>query len=209
MINSMWVTLLARQSHEFMSTLWPTECMWLFSSLSVASTSHNQQNVSDMALNKHSFAKQSHESCLTQWPTVCEWYCFISLPGTLINHVLSHNQQEVSGTTLFLCQAVSSIMSIPWPTGSEWHCLSSLPKNLINYVHPMTNSMWVTLLYFFAREIMSHPMTNREWVALLYFFPSSLINHVSFHDQQFVSNATLFLCQAVSSIISQPITACE
>ena len=113
------------------------------------------------------------------------------LPGIFINHVSSHHQQKVSHTALFLCQAVSSIMS-----------------------HPMTNSMWVTMLYFlpgslqvinhvshdqqyvsdtalfFARQshqsclitgsewhyfissIMSHPMTNRQWVTLWLYLQS-------------------------------------
>ena len=76
------------------------------------------------------FARVSHQSCLTAipWPTACEWQCFIALPGSPINPVSSHDQQGVSGAALFLCQSVSSIMS-----------------------HP-TNRMWVTLLYFFARQ---------------------------------------------------------
>ena len=35
------------------------------------------------------------------------------LSGGLINHISSHNQQRVSDPGLFLCQAVSSIMSHP------------------------------------------------------------------------------------------------
>ena len=59
------------------------------------------------------FLCQSHQSCLIPWSTGCEWHCFISLPGGLINHVSFHDQQFVSDTTWFLCQAVSSIMSHP------------------------------------------------------------------------------------------------
>ena len=105
-------------------------------------------------------ARQSHQSCLIPWPTVCEWHCFIALPGSLINHVLSHDQQGVSDTTLLLFQAVSS--------------------------HPMTNSMWVTLLYFLARQSHQSCLTS--------------------HDQQGVSDIALFHCQAVSSIMSHPMT---
>ena len=176
-------------------------------------------------------ARQSHQLCFILCPTGCEWHCFLSLPGSLMNHVSSHDQQEVSDTALFLCQAVSSIM-----------------------FHPMTNRKWVTLLYFFARQsinhvsshdqqrvsdttlficqavssIMLYPMTNRQWVALLYFFArqsqqssfilwptasewycfisllGSLINDVLSHDQQEVSDTALFLCQAISAIMFHP-----
>ena len=115
------------------------------------------------------FARQSHHSSFIQWPTESEWHCFISLPGSLINHVSSHDQQYVSDTALFLCQAVLSIMSCP-----------------------MTNRQWVTQLYFFARQshIMSHPMTQPtvcEWHCFIS-LPGGLINHVSSHDQQQVSD---------------------
>ena len=48
-------------------------------------------------------------------------------------------------------------------------------------------------------------MANRKWVALLYVFARQshdLTNHVSSHDQQGVSDTTLFLCQPVSSFMS-------
>ena len=152
MTNRMWVTLLcffARQSH------------WLSVSF------HDQQSVSDktalvlfqvdswimshpmtnsmwVTLLYLKFARQSHQSCFIPWPIVGEWHCFI----TIINCVWSHNQQEVSDTALFLYQSVSSIMS-----------------------HPMTNSEWVTLLYFFARQsyqscFISWP-TASEWHCLI------------------------------------------
>ena len=98
---------------------------------------------------------------------------------------------------------------------------TSLPGSLI-MSHPMTNSMWVTLLHFFARQphqsylthdqqyvgditvIPCHPvpwiLINRQWVMLLYFLKGSLINCVSSHDLQAVSDDTWFVCQAVSSI---------
>ena len=110
MTNSLWVTQLyffARQSHQSSHPM--TNRMW----------------VTQLYL----FARQSHQSCLIPWPTACEWDSFISLPGSFINHVSSHDQQEVSDTALFLCQAVSLIMS-----------------------HPMINRLSVTQLYFFARQ---------------------------------------------------------
>ena len=147
------------------------------------------------------FARQSHQSCfilwpiasewhcfssllcslinhVIPWPTECEWNCFISLPHSLINHVSSHDQQNVSDMALCLCQAVSSIMS-----------------------HPMTNSMWVTMLYFSARHscwscLIPWP-TVSEWQGLIS-LPGSLIYHVMTSlDQQLVSETPLCLCQAV------------
>ena len=117
-------------------------------------------------------ARVSHQSCLITWPTVCEWHFFISLQGSLINHVSSHDQQDVSDTALFLYQAVLSIMS-----------------------HPMTNRMWVTLLYFFARQSYQSCLipwpTGSEWHCFIS-LPGSLINHVSSHDQQQVSDTAFF-----------------
>ena len=53
---------------------------------------------------------------------------------------------------------------------------------------------------------MFHPMTNSMWVTLLYFLASSITNHVSSHDQQGVSDTALFLFQEVSSIMFHPMT---
>ena len=200
MTNSEWVRLLyfcARHSHESCLIPWPTVCEW------------------------HFFDRHSHQSCLIPWPTVCEWHWFISLPCALINHVSCHDQQRVSDTALFLCQALSSIMSqhiinrqwvtllyffaghyhqsclIPWPTVCEWHCFISLPGTLINHVSSMTNRKWVTLLYFFVRH--SHQSclipwpTGSGWHCIIS-LPGTLINHVSSHDQQEVSDTALFLC---------------
>ena len=162
------------------------------------------------------FARESHQSCLIPWPTGSKWHCFISFkPGSLTNHVSSHDQQQVSGTALFLCQEVSSIMShpmthslwvtllyffaqqsyqsclIPWPTGSKWDCFISLSGSLINHVSshdPQDVSDTTLFLCQGVSSIMSHPMTNSEWVALLYFFvPGSLFNHVSSPIEQVVS----------------------
>ena len=126
---------------------------------------------------------------------------------------------------LFLCH---QSYLIPWATACEHQ---QLPVSSI-MSHPMTNRMWVKLLYFLYQtvsSIMSHPMTNSQWVTLLYFFamqshqshlipwptasewhcfislPVSLINHTSSHDQQAVSGTALCLCQA-PSVMSHPIT---
>ena len=123
------------------------------------------------------FARQSHRSCLIQWPTGSEWNGFISFLCSLINHVSSHDQQQVSDTGPF----------------------ASLSGSLINHVSSH-NSLWVTLVYFFATHqswFIPCPIAS-EWPC----FISSLINHVSSHDQQFVSNIALCLCQVASSAMS-------
>ena len=237
MTNSMWVTLLyflARQTHPSHFP-WSTGSEWhcdyfisLPDSLINHVSSHDQQLVSGTALfpcqavssimshpmtNRkwvtllYFLARESHQSCLITWPTVCEWHFFISLQGSLINHVSSHDQQDVSDTATFRCQVVSSIMShrewvtllyfyasqshqlclIPWPTASELHCFISLPGSLISCVtcvsHLMTNRRWVTAL--FARQ--SHQSCLIPWPTASechYFIslPGSCINHVSSHD---------------------------
>ena len=76
--------------------------------------SHPMINSLWVTMTLHYFlARQSHQSCHIPWPTECEWHCIITLPGSLINHASSNDQQKVSDITLFLCQAVWSIMSHP------------------------------------------------------------------------------------------------
>ena len=124
MTNSKWVSTVlcfcAKQSHY----------------LCLTSHDHCSQWVTPV----HFFARQSHQSCLP-CPTVCECQ-WISLPGSLINHVSSHDQQQVSDIALCVCQAASShdqlqqvsdiarqshqSCLIPWPTASELHCFISL-----------------------------------------------------------------------------------
>ena len=77
----------------------------------------------------HLFARHFHQSCCIPWLTASEWHCFICLPGSLINHIGSHDQQFVSDTTSFIHQAFSSIM-----------------------LHAMTNRKWVTLLHLSGRH---------------------------------------------------------
>ena len=188
-IRDLWVTLLyffARQSHQ--SCLVLTNRKWVTQLVSLPGShvsSHDQQGVSDTGTIFFLW-QASHQSCL------------------------SHDQQDVSDTALFLCQAVSSILClIPWPTGCKWHCLISLPDSLINHCvssHdqqklvsdtalflcqkvasimscPMTNSMWVVLLHFFARQSCLVPCqpSGSEWHCFIS-LPGSLINHVSCHD---------------------------
>ena len=248
MTNSMWVILLyffARPSPQSCFIPSPTGSEWHYFIFLPGSpincvSSHDQQHVSDTGLclcqtlssvifhpmtNRmwvtllYFFARQSHQSCFIPWPTGCEWHCFISLPG---NHVSSHDQQYVSNTALFLCQALTSIM-FHWPTGSEWHCCSSLPGTLINHVsshdqqlvsdtalylcqalssimfHPITNSLWVTmLLYFFARQ--SHQScfipwptwTGCEWHCFIS-LSHSFITYLSSHDQHTESKWHCFI----------------
>ena len=195
MTNRQWVTLsyfFARQTHHISShdQQAVSDTSVSFLCLAVSSiVSHPMTNREWVTLVYHFFARQSHKSYLIPWPTVCEWHCcislqqshpwptgskwhwFISLSG-LINHVSSHDQQLVSRTGLFLCQEISFIMS--HPTG-------------------MTNSWWVTSVYFSGRQshqlclipwpigsewhwsISCHQaglsiMSNSMWVTLVYFF---------------------------------------
>ena len=159
------------------------------------------------------FARQSHQSCLIPWSTASEWLCFISsMPGCLrlINHVSSHDQQGVSDIALFFCH---QSCLIPWPTASERPSAFFVCQAVSSIIsHPMTNIMWVTLLYFFARQ--SHQSciipcpTGSEWHCFISeSLPGSLINHVlASHDQQGVSDIVLFFCQTFSSVMSQSMT---
>ena len=168
-----------------------TTCVLCQAVSSCLTASHYPQYVCDNAL----FLFQAFSSIVSQfsilaWPTACEsWHCCISLLGSLINHVSFHNQQYVSGTaSVFLCQAVSSIMSCPitnrkWVTVLNYFCqaVSSITS------HPITNSMWVTLLYFFARQscqpCLIPQLTGSEWHCFIS-LQGSLIHHVSSHDHR-------------------------
>lgn len=108
-------------------------------------------------------------------------HCVFSL-----SHYVSQtlDPQEVSGTWLCFCQAVSWHL-IPW-TGGKWLKISALSGSLMSHVlfndkqevsdtflvsgslimsHPMTNRMWVTP-YFSISTCLTHPMTNSWWVIL-------------------------------------------
>ena len=129
MTNSKWVILLhffARQSHKSCLIPWPTggECHTLL--YFFARQSHQPCIIPHQGVSDiYVFARQSHQSYLIPWPTVCEWHC------------------------LFLCNMSFLII---WLIGSEWHCIVSLPGSLRSTSHPTTNSKWVSLLYFFARQ---------------------------------------------------------
>ena len=146
-------------------------------------------------------------------------------------YVSSHNWQYVSVTTLFLCQAASSIMFLPmtnsmWVTKFNVFLCQAVPPTMS---HPMTNRMWVTLLHFFAWQfhqsclidqqnvsdtalflclvtIMSYPITNSLWVTPLFLCQaaSSIMSH---HMTNLNSKSVMMLhCQAVSSIMSHSMT---
>ena len=140
MTNSMWVTLLycSLINHVSSHDQQQVSDTALSCSLINHVSSHDQQGVSDTAL------LQSHQSCLISWPTACEWHH--GLYCSLINHVSSHDQQAVSDTALL---HFHQSCLIPWPTGCEWHCLIAV-SSLMS--HPMTNSLWVTLLDSDARQ---------------------------------------------------------
>ena len=195
MTNSMWVTLL-----YFFAIQFHQSCLTL------------QQGVCDTHC--LTFFCQSHQSCLITEPTLeSEWHCFIFLarqsrqscllnsdeqqgvsgtacPDHLINHwhVSSNYQQDVSDTTLSFCQTASS--------------------------HPMTNSMWVTLLNSFAGP--SHQSCliptgwppGCKWHCCLIFLPDCLINHFSSHDQQDVRHYFISLPSHQLCLIPW-LTGCE
>ena len=103
-------------------------------------------------------------------------------------------------------------------TNSLWVQSLFLPGSLITFC-PMATSKWATLPYFLPDSLMiSHPMMNSKWVMLDVFardcssymilpkacklctpcFSVQQTHHLSFHDQQFVSDTTFLFCQAVS-----------
>ena len=182
--NSQWVTALFLCQACLIP--WPTgsECIAVFLFQAASPIMAHPMTNSMWVTVLYIFASQP---CLIPWPTGSEWHCFNSLPGSFINHVSSHDQQLVSDTAVFLCQAVSLIMSLS-----------------------MITRMWVTLLYFFAtwqfhQSCLFPWPTGCEWHCLIS-LPGTLITHVSSYDQQLVSDTALFLCQAVSSIMSLPMT---
>ena len=124
----------------------------------------------------------SHPMTNREWVTLL--YC------GLINHVSSHDQQEVSNTALL--QSHQSFL-IPWPTVCEWHCF------LINHVlshdqQPVSDAACKCSLITHAISSHDHSL----WVTLL---DCSLITHVSYHDEQPVSDTAWFWCQAISSML--------
>ena len=165
MANSMWVVTLL---YFLLANL-----------INHVSSGHNQQNVGDITL---FLARHFHQSCIFPSPTESESHCFISLPGSLINHVSSHDQQYVSDNALFFTRQSHQSCLI---TGSEWHYFISSIMS-----HPMTNRQWVTLwLYLQSHQSCLIPWsTGCEWHCSI----SSLINCVSSHDQQGVSGTALF-----------------
>ena len=205
MTNRMWVTLLycslinhfsshdqqdvsdtpLLQSHQSCLIPWPTGSKWHCLIPVTSIVSHPMTNSMWVTL-LHNCSLMSHAVPNSEWVTLL--YC------SLINHVSSRDQQDVSDTALL--QSCQSCL-MPWPTACEWHCFIAVSSIMS---HPMTNRQWVTLLY--CSLMMSHTMTISMWVTLPY---CSLINHVSSHDQQpYVSDSHCII--AVSSIMSHPMT---
>ena len=180
----MWVTPHSILLCQAVSSCHPMTTSWWVTAHFFDRKSHHvkQAAVSDAA----KFFCQAISPIMSHPMTNSKWVtnCFISLPGSLVKHVSSHDWQSVSDPALCLCKSVSSMMfHPPWPIACEWHCqaASSMMSS-----HPMTNRKWVMLLYFFANQ--SHLMTNSLWVTLS---GSLRVNHVLYHDQQGVSDTTL------------------
>ena len=201
MTNREWVTLLylITYAHPMTNSMWGT-MLYFFASLQLITVSHPMINRMWVTLLLHFFARHSYQSCLIPWPTVCEWHYFISLlAGSLISHVSSHDQQQVSGTALFLCQvvlalimsyqavsdtalllcqAVSPIMSLflcpPWWFTWPSHCdqqIVSLMKFSVKQLHCLI--LWPTV---------------SEWHPI---FPS----HFSYDNKQEVCHNAFVFCQ--------------
>ena len=104
--------------------------------------------------------------------------------------VSSQNKQDVSDSALFPLQTVSC------------HDQQNVSDAVFfcKVTHPgLINSMWVTLHFLLCQEIIT--MTNRGWVTWIFTFARQT-HHVSFHDQQYVSDITFFLLPAL--IMSYP-----
>ena len=176
MSNREWVTLLylsAKQSHESCLIPCPTESEWhCFISLPGSLTDYHVLSMTNSWwVILYFFAMLC---CLipcqllnSMWVTLHNY-----LPGSLINHVSSHDQQSVS--TLFLCQAVSSIMS---HVTHDQQAVSStalfLQPHQSCLIHDQQSVSSDTVLFIFQPVSsigMSHLMTNRQWVTLHYFF---------------------------------------
>ena len=130
---------------------------------------------------------------------------FLSMPGNLINCILSHDQQYVGVTVSFLCRQSPQSCLIHWPTECERHCFIALPavSSIMSYPNDdqkevSHNALWLSQA---VSSIASHPMTNRMSVMLCYCFANILINNVSSYGQQGVSDSALSLSQVVSSIV--------
>ena len=157
-------------------------------------SSHDQQGVSDTA------------------------FC---LPGSLINHVSSHDNRwwvallyffvssimfhpitnrEWVRLALFVCQAVSSICLIPWPTGGEWPCFISLPDSLNNYISSYNQQMVSATALLELLPITSSSWHDQQIVSFL------LSHFIASHS---VTNSRLVTCHLCQSLLFIWQTACE
>ena len=109
------------------------------------------------------FARHSHQSCLIQWPTECKWhYTSLCLEISSIMSQPMTNSQWVIMQLIFPTRQFHHFGCLTNREQVIWHFVS-LPGSLIN----MTNSLWVALLFCFARQ--------PQWSCLI-------------HDQQAVSD---------------------
>ena len=203
MTNSVWVTL------TFTSVM-----------QSYHISSHGQQHVSDTDIN-------SYVVLWLSWYLTIDsvWVTLAFISAMQSHHISSHDQQRVSDTDI----NCSLMTLITWPIACVWHWHLFLYSLIIS--HPMTNSVWVTLLFISAMQshlisthdqgcewhwhlflpcslITFHPMTNSWWVTLS-FICAMQAHYISSNDQQLVSGTDINFCHAVSSHhISWP-TACK
>ena len=113
----------------------------------------------------------SHPMTNSMWVTLL--YC------SLINLASSHDQQGVSDTALW--QSHQSCL-IPWPTACEWYCLIAV-SSLMS--HPITNSLWVTLLDSDARQSHQCSFCDQQGAVSDTVLCPPLYHPI--HDQQVVS----------------------
>lgn len=175
---------------------WPTACeTQIFFCWTVSSKSPHQQLVSGGAHFHSAWQSYNILSHDQQYVSASAFFLLTihsitnreSVTAIFAKHSLMPDQQDV-GNSLW---HDLSLNFIPWPTGSEWQC-HFLPATLIT-AHPMTISLWVTLLQGFF--ITSHSMANSLWVTVVNFPWNSQITH----DKQQVSDSVLSFYQVVSS----------
>ena len=113
-----------------------------------------------------------------------EWVCSTSSAGQ--PHHISSNTNRLWVTLPFFLHHISS----HGPTGCEWCCDYHFFCQAVSpHVIPSpTASVWH---HPFFCHITSHPITNRLWVTLL-FVSLQAVSLISSHDQQHVSNTTPF-----------------
>ena len=157
-------------SHHTTNSMWVTLLYHFFARLINHVSSHNQQGVSDIV--PDFFARQSHESCLKLHDYIEQYVSDIALfLCQAVSSIISY-QQAVSDTALFLCQAVSSVISHSM-TNREWvHCFISLPTTWPSWAH---DQQIVSLVKFSTKQFQASSC-YQQWVSDMPSFPvTSLI----------------------------------